>query len=499
MKINDTIAAVSTPRGKGGIAVIRISGSEALEITNKIFAPAKGSPISDADRRMAVYGKIYQSKRAGGALNNAHTDSPIDAHIDTPTDTPTDASVDASVDAFVDAPIDDGIAVYFPAPRSFTGEDTVEISCHGGLLVTEAVLSAVLSAGARPAEAGEFTRRAFVNGKMGLSEAEALSNLLEAKNFSQMKLARSGLEGKLQKKCDLIYAELRMILASLYARIDYPDEDLADISGDEMRQRLEAILAEVRTIASTYKSGHTIAEGIKTVICGRPNVGKSSLYNKIVGRDAAIVTDIEGTTRDILEETAALGGVTLRLCDTAGLHRSEDRVEQIGVERAYEKIDEAELILALFDGSSELTDEDREIMELLKEKSDRVVAIINKSELEQKINKEIIAEQFGDIIEISTVSEDGIADLAKYAESKFLDKALDVERDAIVFGARQHASLIKTDEHLSDAINILSLGGESDAASFAVETAMAALAELDGRQVGEDIVSQIFHSFCVGK
>ena len=463
MKLNDTIAAVSTPRGKGGIAVIRISGTEALEIAEKIFCPACGKALSALPSSRAAYGKIYRDESRK------------------------------------DAPIDDGIATLFRAPRSFTGEDTVEISCHGGLLVTEAVLSAVLSAGARHAEAGEFTRRAFVNGRMGLSEAEALSNLLEAKNYSQLKLARSGLDGHLDRKCDAIYAELRAILASLYAKIDYPDEELADLSADEMREKLAVILAEVRKIADTYKSGRAIAEGIKTVICGRPNVGKSSLYNRIVGRDAAIVTELEGTTRDILEGTASLGGVTLRLCDTAGLRPSGDRVEQIGIERAYAKIDEAELILAVFDVSSPLTDEDGELISYLENKKDRVVAVVNKSELDHKADIDKLADAFGEVIEISTQTEDGIAHLAEAAESRFLDKALDLERDAIVFGARQHAAFTNAISHLVEAISILDGEEEIDAASFEVETAMASLSELDGRQVSDDIVSEIFAHFCVGK
>ena len=463
MRINDTIAAVSTPRGKGGIAVIRISGADAVDVAGRVFKPTCGKPLTDIESNRAVYGRIYEVGKYDGA------------------------------------PIDDGIANVFRAPRSFSGEDTVEISCHGGLLVTEAVLSAVLSAGARHAEAGEFTRRAFVNGKMGLSEAEALSNLLEAKSYSQLKLARSGLDGLLRIKCEEIYSALKMILASLYAKIDYPDEDLADIGSDEMKEKICVLLEDVKKILFTYKSGRAIAEGIRTVICGRPNVGKSSLYNRIVGREAAIVTELEGTTRDILEETAALGGVTLRLCDTAGLRPSSDKVEQIGIERAYGKIDEAELILAVFDGSSELTDEDSELIEYLSDKKERVVAVVNKTELEQRIDKEKLVGIFGEVIEISTQTEDGITPLADAAESRFLDKSLDIENDAVVFGARQNAALTKTAALLSEAVEILGCGGEIDAASFAVETAMSALSELDGREVGEDIVSQIFAKFCVGK
>ncbi len=463
MILNDTIAAVSTPRGKGGIAVIRISGVDALDIADKVFAAANGKKLREVGASRAVYGKIYADEKRDCL------------------------------------PIDDGIATVFLTPRSFTAEDTVEISCHGGLLATEAVLSAVLRAGARHAEAGEFTRRAFVNGRMGLAEAEALSNLLEAKNFAQLTLARSGLEGKLEKKCREIYDGLGLILASLYAKIDYPDEDLAEVGREKMVGTLSAALSKLEKLAATYKSGHAIAEGIKTVICGKPNVGKSSIYNGIVGREAAIVTDVEGTTRDVLEETASLGGVTLRLCDTAGLRASGDKVEMIGIERAREKLDEAELVLAVFDGSSALTTEDEELLSSLAGKKERVIAVVNKSELERKADVKRIAALLGEVVEVSAHSEDGIFPLAREVEKRFIDADLDVGRDAVVFGARQHAALQKAADRLSEALGLVEGGFEIDAAAFAVEDAMGALAELDGRQVGEDIVSQIFANFCVGK
>jgi len=463
MTLNDTIAAVSTPRGKGGIAVIRISGSEAFAIAERVFEPMGTKRLSELRGFTAAYGKMYRDADR------------------------------------TKAPIDDGVATVYRSPRSFTGEDTVELSCHGGLLCTENLLAAVLAAGARHAEAGEFTRRAFVNGKMKLSETEALANLLEAKNASQLKLARSGMEGKIEKKCDGIYENLRSVLAALYAKIDYPDEDLAEIGNEEMLESVKAAAVEIQALADTYSSGHAIAEGVKTVICGRPNVGKSSLYNAIVGRDAAIVTDIEGTTRDVLEETASLGGVTLRLCDTAGLRASEDKVEMIGVKRAYEKLEEAELVLAVFDGSSPLSDEDRELISRLSCRKDSVVAVINKCELAPIADRKELLEVFGEVVEISARSEDGIDALAKAVENRYLNKELDLENDAVVFGARQYAALSRALEELHAAEEILNGKYGTDAAAFAVEGAMGALAELDGRQIGEDIVSEIFSHFCVGK
>ena len=233
---------------------------------------------------------------------------------------------------------------FFPAPASFTGEDVAELSCHGGALLTETVLGAVLAAGARPATAGEFTRRALLHGKMGLSSAEALGALLDAATPGQMALARGGLSGKLAEAIQDIYSKLALLLADSYAKIDFPEEDLGSLTREELTATLTELRRRVQQLSRTYRTGHAVGEGIRTVICGPVNAGKSTLYNALVGREAAIVTDIAGTTRDLLSETVALGAVTLRLCDTAGLRETADAVEQIGVERARRAMDEAELI-----------------------------------------------------------------------------------------------------------------------------------------------------------
>ena len=322
MNFYDTIAALSSPVGKGGVAVIRISGSEAFDIAERVFKSVSGKKIADIKPNMMTYGHIVSEEKV----------------------------------------IDDGLCVKFCAPKSFTGEDTVEINCHGGIFITQKVLSAVFTAGARPAEAGEFTRRAFVNGKMALSQAEALGTLLEAKNDGQIDLARSAMGGKIKEECDKLYQKLVALVASVYAKVDYPEEDLADMDNDEMTDATRTLLSEVQKLKATYKTGHAVMEGISTVICGKPNVGKSSLYNALVGRDAAIVTEIEGTTRDLLSESVSIGRVTLRLCDTAGIRKTDDKVEQIGVERAKRSLDEAELVLAVFDNSRELDNEDKELI-----------------------------------------------------------------------------------------------------------------------------------------
>ena len=457
----DTVAAVSTPRGKGGVAVIRVSGADAVPICDRVFRAANGTPLCETAPNFAVWGRIYEEGEV----------------------------------------IDDGIATVFRAPRSFTGEDTVEISCHGGILVTEAVLSVVLSAGARAAEAGEFTRRAFVNGKLGLSHAEALAALLDAGNRNQLLLSRSGVEGKMADRCRKIYGALCDLLGSIYAKIDYPDEDLSGLTREALAESLSAIRADVEALIATYKSGHAVAEGIRTVICGRPNAGKSSLYNRMVGRDAAIVTDVEGTTRDILEETVPFGGVTLRLCDTAGLRGDEnaDAVERIGIERARARMEEAELILALFDGSRTPDREDGDLVRALAGRGEAVVAVVSKSDLGGSAMREYLATHFASVIEVSANADDGLAALAAEIERRFLDENIDLRHDAVVANARQYASLCRCRDAIDAVLTSLSAGFAEELCAADVETAMQAVGELDSRTVSDDIVANIFSRFCVGK
>ncbi len=461
--LGDTIAAVSTPRGKGGVALLRVSGPDAVSIVSRVFRPKSGKKLAEAAPRTAVYGEILAPEVSGEWLS-----------------------------------VDDGIATVFYAPSSFTGEDTVELCCHGGVLLTETVLTALLAAGARPAEAGEFTRRAFLNGKLGLSAAEALGSLLEAGTREQLTLAHTGMRGKIEQVCGEIYDSLCAILASIYVKIDYPDEELADMSREEIIAELEKCERRLLSLANTYRTGHAIAEGIATVICGRPNVGKSSLYNRIVGRDAAIVTAVEGTTRDVLTERAALGRVTLRLFDTAGLHETDDPVEQIGIERANAAMRDAELILAVFDGSTAPTDEDKRLIERLTESAIPVVAIVNKSDLTEASNGYYSA-RFPHIVTFSAVSGEGMDTLVSLVERLFTDGKLDSRRDAVLTNARQHASALSALEAVRRGVEALRAGYPIDLSCTDAEAAMSALSELDGRAVSEDIVTEIFSHFCVGK
>jgi|LSQX01.3.fsa_nt_gb tRNA modification GTPase len=463
MNITDTIAAVSTPRGKGGIALIRVSGHNAVEIAAKVFRPKSGRSLRDIASRQAVYGDIYIKEPDGSQRR-----------------------------------VDDGIAVIFRAPASFTGEDTVEISCHGGVLITQTVLEAVLCAGARAAGPGEFTRRAFVAGRLGLSEAEALGLLLDAKTHGQILLARSGMDGALSSEVRQMYEELRRLVAGLFARIDFPDEDLSGISRQELCDRVSAINDRLRRLAATYRTGKAISEGVRTVICGRTNSGKSSLYNRILGYEAAIVTDIAGTTRDVLENIVSFGGVTLHLLDTAGLRESHDRVELIGIERARRETERAELVLAVFDVSRPADEEDFRFAEYLSSLTAPVVTVLNKIDLPEAPGA-LTEIKCTATVRVSALTGEGIDELAGVVRNLFIDGSIDISQDAVIASTRQYAALSRAGEYIGQSLSALLAGLPEDICCSDLELAMGALAEIDRREVTSDVVEEIFANFCVGK
>ena len=463
--LTSTIAAISTPPGKGGVAVIRISGQEALQIAEKMFTPL-GKKILKSSPRVQIYGSI---------IHEGHR-------------------------------IDDGMATYFPTPNSYTGEDTVEISCHGGSLITKTVLEAALASGATAATAGEFTRRAFINGKLSLTDAEAIGILLDAESDGQLKLGRSEARQRLSEKISQLREKLVSVISSIYARIDYPDEDLGDFTVEETLKILKLAKADTERLISTYKTGRAVTEGIKTVICGRPNAGKSTLYNLLVGEDAAIVTDLPGTTRDVLEYSVPIGNLILRLCDTAGIREStKDPIEAIGIERSKARIDGAELILALFDSSSSLNDEDIAIIEYLEKAKGEKIALLTKGDILDsnccEDTKKLLKLHFSDVITISAKSDDetAVKAISDKAEQLFCDEKITVGTDAVVSSARQHASLLRTKEFLDSAISAYESGLPHDVASSDIELALGAIGELDGRAVSQEVVSDIFAKFCVGK
>lgn len=453
----DTIAAVSTPFGKGGVAVIRLSGDEALTVAGRVFFPGSGKSLTDTPPRTAVYGLI-RDPDSGEVL-------------------------------------DDGLCTLFKGPRSFTGEDTAEINCHGGVLVTRNVLEACLRAGARQALAGEFTRRAYLNGKLELERAEALGNLLDAGNDEQVKLARAGMNGLLTDSAEGVYTDLMAVLSNMEAGMDFPEEDLTEMPFEELRAAIVKAETTVCGLVDTYRTGRAIAEGVPTVICGRPNVGKSAFYNRLVGREAAIVTEIAGTTRDILTDTVSLGRVTLRLSDTAGLRESDDPVERIGVERARKALAEAELVLALTDTDG--TDSETEaLIESIAGEGRTVIRIYTKGDLHPA--RSIPADGIPTVC-LSSVTGEGFDRLTAAVEDAFIDRELRMGEEAVVFSARQAAALRETAACLRTALDNLDAGLPYDICADDVRAAMGELGLLCGRELREDVLSEIFSRFCVGK
>lgn len=453
----DTVAAVSTPFGKGGVAVIRLSGDQAIATVSRVFFPVGGKALTDYPYRTAVYG-VIRDPDSGEVL-------------------------------------DDGLCTLFRGPHSFTGEDTAEINCHGGVLVTRNVLEACLRAGARQALAGEFTRRAYMNGKLELERAEALGNLLDAGNDEQVKLARAGMNGLLTSSAEEVYTDLMNVLCNMEAGMDFPEEDLTEMPFEEILATILKAEATVRSLVDTYRTGRAIAEGIPTVICGRPNVGKSAFYNRLLGREAAIVTDIAGTTRDILTDTVTVGRVTLRLSDTAGLRESDDPVERIGVERARRALEEAELVLALTD-CPEGDPETEELVKSISEEGRTVIRVFTKSDLDTP--RDLPADSIPTVV-LSSVTGEGFDALTEAVETAFIDRELRMGEEAVVFSARQAAALRETAACLEAALYNLNAGLPYDVCAGDIRAAMGELGMLCGRELREEVLDEIFSRFCVGK
>ena len=460
------IAAISTPPGKGGVAIIRISGEGAIELASRIFVPKSKKSVRDFPERVQIYGDILCRGE----------------------------------------PADDGLLTCFPAPRSYTGEDMAEISCHGGVLITRLILEELFSLGAIPAEAGEFTRRAFVNGKLSLTDAEAIGSLLEAESAEQIRLSSRTSRGHLSERIGELTARIRDLLSSIWARIDYPDEDLGELSDSEVRSALSSIREDIALLSDTYRTGRAINEGIRATICGKPNVGKSTLYNALVGEEAAIVTDIAGTTRDVLERRTVLGRVAVTLTDTAGIREGEDidTVELIGVKRAREHLLSSELILAVFDLTKPMDGEDRAIIDFLRTAPGVKLCLLNKKDAAAVGSASDIGIPdgiFEDILYISAKEDGGgvLYELGSRVNRLFTDEKITPLSNPIVATARQHGALRAALGFIDTAIDAYERGLPADAASSDIELALGAISELDGRGVSESVVDSIFKHFCVGK
>ena len=456
MLYNKTIAAISTAYGKGGVAMIRISGDEALNVALSVFK----TTAKEIKPRYCYYGSILR-----------------DGDI-----------------------IDDGTMTFFKGPNSYTGEDVCEICCHGGIYATRAVLESVLSSGASLASAGEFTRRAYLNGKLTLSRAEAVGHVIDAKTDYQLRLSSSTARGVLSDKISSIREKIISLITRSYATIDYPDEDITDNTREEMIDTLNCVYNEVSSLKRSYKAGRAVSEGIKTAIIGKPNAGKSSLYNLLLGEDVAIVTDIAGTTRDVIENTTSLGGVTLNIADTAGIHDTSDVVEKIGVERAKGKIESSELLFCVFDSSTEETDEDKLIIDSIGDKT--AIAIINKSDTENKLSCEFeqkIKNSFENVIYMSTKDTDSREKLADVVKNMYELGSIDISNDAVISSARQFSAVSLSLESITQAKDALAYGETNDIICFTLEKALSELDMIDARETSEEIVNEIFSRFCVGK
>lgn len=451
---NRTVAAISTPLGEGGIGIIRISGPEALTVAEKIFISKSGKKISEQKGYTALFGNAV----CGGEI------------------------------------IDTAVCLIFRAPHSFTGEDTVEISVHSGSFVIKSVLRAALTAGADSAVPGEFTKRAFINGKLDLTQAEGIMELIAADGERQFKLASGAMTGKISKEVAAIEEKLISAAASIAYFADEPDEILPELNNDNFGLMLETIENQLKSMLNDYDTGKILREGIDTAIVGKPNVGKSTLMNLLVGENRSIVTNIAGTTRDIIEDTVKVGDITLRLSDTAGIHNTDDVVETLGVNLAMDKIKAAELILAVFDSTAPLDNDDKQLLEQIRNK--KVIIIINKSDVGSCLKPR----NFGNFptITISAKTGDGKEKLT--AEIEKITKVCYLNPDAAVLGSeRQRDCAVRALSATTAAKDALISGQTIDAVGVCVDDALSALFELTGKRATNVVTDEVFRKFCVGK
>jgi tRNA modification GTPase len=454
----ELIAAIATASGHGGVGIVRLSGDGAAAAASQVFHPTGGATLETYPDRQLVYGRIFDVRGEE---------------------------------------IDWGLAFCARAPHSYTGEETAELHCHGSPMVLSLVLEALFQTGARQALAGEFTKRAFLNGRLDLSQAEAVIDLIDAETPAAARLAAHQLGGALSRRMEQIYGGLVDLLAHFYAVLDYPDEDIDPFREETIREALRQGLEQVEALLGSYSRGRSLTRGVTCVLAGRPNVGKSSLLNALAGYGRAIVTELPGTTRDTIEERVTLGGVLLRMVDTAGLRATEDLVEQLGVARSREALDGAELVLLVLDGSVPLTEEDRDAMTLARQ-SERTICLLNKSDLPLAVDRGELEAVFPLLYPVSAVTGEGFAALGRQIASLFPTGSTAGEA-AYLSNTRQYEAARRAGEALKRAAAGLDGGLPPDLLLTDVEAALAALGELTGRTLREDITQRIFERFCVGK
>lgn len=449
-----TIAAIATGAQLSAIGIIRISGAETFAIVDRLFFPANGSKMSDNEDRKLIYGRL---RARDGAL------------------------------------LDVCLCTVSRAGHSYTGEDTAELQCHGSPVVLRAALEEIFALGARQAGPGEFTKRAFLSGRMELSSAEAVADIIDAESIEAARNAAGQLSGAVSRRTEGVYSLLTDISSHFHAVLDYPDEDIEDFRMEDYKQRLDAAACDLRALLGTFERGRLMTAGIPAAIVGRPNAGKSSLLNALLGYDRAIVTEIPGTTRDTIEEKLHLGSLTLRLTDTAGIRATDDAVERLGVERSRRAMDEAMLVIAVVDGSGEVTAEDIAIVRRA-ERAAHAVLVVSKKDIAQT---EPALETALPRVAVSAVTGEGIDELERAIAAMFPLPC--VPAGEILTNARQADAVARAAEYIDEALGAMRAGETPDIVLTETEGAMAALGELTGRSIREDVTERIFSRFCVGK
>ena len=456
MFIDDTIAAIATAPGEGGIGIIRISGSNSLQVAEEIFKSVSGKKISEYNLRSLIYGDIFDGEKR----------------------------------------IDEVLVAYMKGPRSYTGEDVVEINCHGGFISVKKILELILTKDVRLAEAGEFTKRAFLNGRIDLSQAESTMDLINAKTESKRKAALNGLDGYVSKLIKNLRQEILEILATIEVNIDYPEyEDIETMTNEKLKPKIENVIKEIKKIIKKSENGKVLTSGIKTVIIGRPNVGKSSLLNRLLDEEKAIVTDIEGTTRDTVEGSITINGVMLDIIDTAGIRKTNDIVEKIGVNKSYSLIESADLVIIVLNNNEKLTEEDKNILEYCKNK--KVIVVINKSDLADKIDISNIT--YENIIRTNTVNLNGLDELKDKIVELFNLEELTKEDYKYLNNVRQISLIKEAKDILLEALNGINNATPVDLVEIDIKRAWEKLGEIIGATYTDELLDQLFSQFCLGK
>lgn len=456
--LNDTIAAISTAIGEAGIAIVRMSGEDSINIIDKIFVAASKIKMKDAENRKFMYGHIYDD----------------------------------------DKKIDEVLVVKMKGPHSYTAEDIVEIHCHGGVVSVKRILNLILSKGARLAEKGEFTKRGFLNGRIDLTQAEAVIDLIKAKTDISFDLGLNQLSGALSEVLNKLKDELVSMQALIVANIDFPDEDIEDAAYNDLLDRSKKIIDKMDNLLENSKNSRLLRDGINTVILGKPNVGKSSLLNGLLKYDRAIVTDIAGTTRDVIEDYINLDGVLLKISDTAGIRETDDEVEKIGVNIAREKLKDADLVIAIFDLSRDFDEDDKEILKLIENK--KHIIILNKDDLEQKISDEEIEKYFkDDYLRLSVMENESVMKVEKLIIDLFFDGELQISSDTVLSNLRHINALREAKKELLEVNESLNKRVFLDLIEVDLENVIAHISEITGTITTEDILDRVFSDFCIGK